>query len=144
MTEHISHDCKYKLNSTTCNSKQKRSNKTCQCEYKSGHKCEKDYTWNRSTCICGNEKYLKSVADTSVTEYHEVIIVMDNVSTRKAITIVTKKANTIVTNMTSTASISYHSKKVGDCCILYTVLLVIILLYNFYCLLLLYKTKRKI
>ena len=49
MTEHISCDCKCKLNSTTCNSKQKWNNK---CECKNYHKCEKDYSLNPSTCIC--------------------------------------------------------------------------------------------
>ena len=49
MTEHISCDCKCKFISTTCNSKQKWNNKTCQCEYKNYHKCKKDYNWNHST-----------------------------------------------------------------------------------------------
>ena len=31
MTEHVSCDCKCKLNSITCNSNQKWNNKTCQC-----------------------------------------------------------------------------------------------------------------
>ena len=34
MPEHISCDCKCKFNSATCNSKQKRDNKTCQCKIK--------------------------------------------------------------------------------------------------------------
>ena len=45
MTEHISCDYNCKFNSTKCNSKQKWNNNTCQCECKSYHKCEKDYTW---------------------------------------------------------------------------------------------------
>ena len=40
----------------------------------------------------------------------------------------TKERNTIATNVTITASINCHSKKVKDCYILHTVLLVIILL----------------
>ena len=40
----------------------------------------------------------------------------------------TKKTNTAVANVTSTASINCHSKKVRDCYILHTVLLGIILL----------------
>ena len=48
---------------------------------------------------------------------------MDNLST--------KKTNTIATNATSTASINWHSKKVRDCYILHTVLLVIILILIF-------------
>ena len=34
MTEHISYDSKCIFNCTTCNSKQKWNNKTCQCECK--------------------------------------------------------------------------------------------------------------
>ena len=44
MTEHILYDCKCKFNSTTCNSKQKWNNNTCQCECKNYHKCEKDFS----------------------------------------------------------------------------------------------------
>ena len=40
----------------------------------------------------------------------------------------TKKTNTIATNVTSTASINWHSKKVRGCYILHTVLLAIILI----------------
>ena len=53
-------------------------------------------------------------------ECDEIITVMDIVST--------KMTNTIATNVTSTTSINCHSKKVRDCNILHTVLLVIILL----------------
>ena len=65
-------------------------------------------------------KYLKSVADTSVTECDEIIIAMNNLTT--------KKTNVITTNVTSTASINCYSKKVRDCYVLHTVLLAIILL----------------
>ena len=101
MTGHISCDCKYKFNSTTCNSKQECNNKTCQCEYKNYHKCKKDYSWNPSTCICENSKCLKSVADTSVTKCDEIIIAMDIVSTEKA-------------RVTSTVSMNYPNKKLRD------------------------------
>ena len=50
----------------------------------------------------------------------EIITVMDIVST--------KKTNTTAKNVMSTAPINCHSKKVRDCYILHTVLLVIILL----------------
>ena len=98
MTEHISCDCKCKINSTTCNSKQKWNNKTCQCTCKNYRKCKENYSWNPSTCICENSKYLKSIADTILTEFDEIIIVMDNLST--------KKTNTIATNVTSTDSVN--------------------------------------
>ena len=84
------------------------------------HKCKKDYSWNLSTCICENSKYLQSVIDTSVNECAEIITVMDIVSV--------KMTNTIAINVTSTASINRHSKKVRDSYILHTVLLVIILI----------------
>ena len=50
----------------------------------------------------------------------EIIFVMDIAST--------KNTNTIATNVTSTASINSHSKKVRYCYIFHTVLLAIILL----------------
>ena len=39
-------------------------------------KCEKNYCWYPNPCICKNSKYLKSVADTSVTECDFSINVM--------------------------------------------------------------------
>ena len=56
----------------------------------------KKYNWNPRTCICENIKYLKSVADTAVTECDETVLGMDNLSI--------KKTNTIATNVTSTVS----------------------------------------
>ena len=85
MTEHISCDCKCKINSTTYNSKQKWNNKTCQCECKNYRKCKKDYIWNPSTCICENSKYSSSIADTSVTNCDEIVTVMDIVSKKRQI-----------------------------------------------------------
>ena len=67
ITEHISCDCKCKFKSTTCNPYEKLNNKTYQCECKNYRKCKKDFSWNPSTCICDNSKYLKSIADSSVT-----------------------------------------------------------------------------
>ena len=141
MAKHISCDCKCKFNSTTCYSNQKLNNKTCQFECKNYHKCQKDYSWNSCTCICENRKYLKIIADNSVMECDEIITVMDIVST--------KMTNTIATNVTSSASINCHSKRVRDCYILHKVFLAIILLIlmilindNCYFLLSLCKTKR--
>ena len=90
LAEHILCDYKCKCNSIVCNSNQIWNDKTCQCKCKTYCTCEKDYSWNPNTCICENSKYLKSIIDTSVTENDEIIIVMDNVST--------KKTNTIATN----------------------------------------------
>ena len=79
-------------------------------------------------------KYLKGVADTSVIECDEIVLVMGVLSRKKTNTIATKTTNTIATkmtntiarNVTSTASINCHSKR--GFYILHTVLLVIILL----------------
>ena len=111
MIEHISCDCKCKFNSPKFNSKQKWNNKTCQCECKNCHKCEKDYSWNPNTCICESSKYLKGIADTTVTKCDEIVIVMNNLST--------KKTNTITTNVTSTASINCHRLIVTIICYQY-------------------------
>ena len=54
--ERISCDCKYKFNSTKCNSNQKWNNKISQCECKNGHKFQNDYRWNPSTCFSENSK----------------------------------------------------------------------------------------
>ena len=125
--------------STTCNSNQKWNNKTCQCECKNYRKCKKDCSWNPSTCICENSKYFKSIADTSVTGCDETIIVIYTIATKKINTIATKK-----TNVVSTALINCHNRKVTDCYILHTVLLVInhITIDNYYYLISLCKTKR--
>ena len=130
MTEHISCDCKCEFNSTKCNSKQKWNNKTCQYECKNYRKCKRDYSCNPSTRVCENSKYLKSVADTSVTECDEIVIFIDIVSSKQTNNIATKMTNTITTKMTNTiTTINCHSKKVRDWYILHTVLLVIILLF---------------
>ena len=83
VTEHISCDCKCKFNSATCNSRQKWNNKTCQCECKNYRKCKENYSWNPITCICGNNKHFKIIADTTTSECDEIIIVMDNLSTKR-------------------------------------------------------------
>ena len=51
-----------------------------------------------------DSKYLNSVAATLIIEYDGIVVVMDNLST--------KKANNIGKNVTSTASMNCHSKKV--------------------------------
>ena len=55
MAGHISCDSKCKFNSTTCNSNQKLF------KSKNYHTFKEDYGWNPSTCICKNDKYLKSI-----------------------------------------------------------------------------------
>ena len=81
MTKHIPCDCKWKFNSTVCNSNQKWNIEICKCECKNDRKCKKDYSWNPSRCIFEHSKYLKSIADISVIEYDEVVSLTDIVST---------------------------------------------------------------
>ena len=56
-----------------------------------------------STCICENNKYLKSIADTSLIACDKIISVIE-------------MSNTIATNVTKDC----HSKKVKHCYILHT------------------------
>ena len=50
---------------------------------------QKDYSWNPSTYVSENSKYLKSIADTSVITCDENLSVMDVVSTKMTYTIAT-------------------------------------------------------
>ena len=97
-----------------------KKEKTCQYECKIYLKCKKDYSWNPSSCICENSKYLKNIAYASMIECDEIISVMDIVSA--------KMTYTIAGNVTSTGSVNCLSKRVRDYYILYTVLSLIILL----------------
>ena len=83
MTKRISCDCTCKFNSTKYNSNPNWNNEISQFE------CQNNCTSNPSTCICENRKYLKSIADTSVIAYDEIISVMDIVSTKMTYTIAT-------------------------------------------------------
>ena len=60
---------------------------------------QKDYSWNPSTCICKNSKYLKSIADDSVIACDQIISVTDIVSK--------KMKNIAATNVIK----NRHSKK---------------------------------
>ena len=100
IVKHVSCDCKCKFNSTTGNSNQKWNNETCQCECKNYRTCKKDYSWNPSTFVCENDKYLKFIANASVITCDEIISVMDIVST--------KMTNNIATNV----SLNFNDKKV--------------------------------
>ena len=59
------------------------------------HKCKADYSWNFNKCVYKNSKYFKSIANTSVIAWDEIISVMDIVST--------KTTNTIESNVTKFA-----------------------------------------
>ena len=84
--------------------------------------CKKDYSWNPSTCICENSRYLKSTGDDSVSVCDEIINISNSVSTALK--------NTIPTNVTNTVSIKSDVKKVAlekSNCLTYTISLVIIM-----------------
>ena len=76
---------------------------------------KKDYSWNTSTCIREDSKYLKIIGNTSVIKFDEIRSFND---------VSAKLTNTIATNVTKNCC----SKKVRDCYILCTGLLVITLL----------------
>ena len=77
MTKHISCDCKCKFNSTICNSSQKWNNiKHVNVNVNIIGSAKKIIVG-----ICGKSKYLKHIANASVTECDEIVIVMNIVST---------------------------------------------------------------
>ena len=52
---HISCECKYKIDVKKCNSNQMWNNDKCWFESKNVkeiHVCQKDYIWNPATCSC--------------------------------------------------------------------------------------------
>ena len=63
------------------------------------HVCEKDYIWNRATCICQSGKYLANIIDDSVITCDKIINAPDSVSTN------------MPTNVMSSASINFHNKR---------------------------------
>ena len=71
---------------------------------------QKDYSWNLSTCICENGKFLKSIANTSIIVCDEITNAVDSVSTIVTKTILTNMTNTISTNAASTVSINSDDK----------------------------------
>ena len=78
----------------------------CQCDGKKYCKCEGDYSWNPSTCICKNGRFL-SITDTSVIVCDKIINATDSVSTD-----VTNTISTNLTNVMSTVSINSHDEKI--------------------------------
>ena len=96
-------------NSTTCDSNQKWNNDKCQCECKKDRMCKKDYSWNLTTCIRENVKYLKSIHDFSVILCDE--IVNASVSRNMANIIPTNGTSAISKNVISTRSINSDDKK---------------------------------
>lgn len=67
-------------------------------------RAKKYYCWHPSTIVCEKSWYLKSTVDNSVIEHHEVMKVMDIVSTYIE--------NTISKNVMSIVSTSFDEKNV--------------------------------
>ena len=139
MIEHSSCDFKFKFNSATCSSTQKWNKNIYQCGCKkiivSAKKIIIGILAHVFVRISVKSKYLKIIADTIVTQCDEIIIFMDSLST--------KKVNTIAANVTSTASMNWHSKKSKR--LLYFAYSFIsdhIAIDDYYYLMLLFKTKR--
>ena len=65
---------------------------------------KKDYSWNPSTCISENIRYLKSIKGNSVIVCNEII--------NGSVSVPTSVANTISANVMSTVLISFDDKKV--------------------------------
>ena len=76
MTENISCDCKCKSIVKHVIQNKNGIIKHVNVNAKITTKCEKNYCWNPNPCIYKNGKYLKSVANTSVTECDFSINVM--------------------------------------------------------------------
>ena len=75
VAKHISCDCKYKFDGTTCNSNQKWNNKSCSYKSKNYHACQRIVKkMIVGTCVYENDKYLKSIADTSMITCDEVFL----------------------------------------------------------------------
>ena len=104
MIKHISCDCKCKLDSSTCNSNQKWNNRTCQSECKIYSTCKKGYSWNTTTYVSDNGKYLKSAVNDSVMACDKIIYVMD--------ICVNKNHKYYSNKCKSTMSRNCHNKKV--------------------------------
>ena len=110
LTKHIWFDCKSNRN---------RIAKHVSVKIENYHKSKKDYSWNSSTCVSENSKYVKGVAYTLVIACDEIIPVTDIVWTTMT--------NAIAPNV----SINSDDKKVRykiDCYILHTVLSLLLLM----------------
>ena len=108
---------------------------------------QKGYSWNPSTCVCENGKYLKSITDSSVVVRDKIINaagsisksltntipanVTNSISTNVANTVPKNVTNTVPAFVTSTVSTNFHNKKVRN---------KIITIHNCYYLLSLCKT----
>ena len=80
----------------------------------------KNYSWNPSTCICGNSKHLKRISDNLWNACDEIVYVMHIVSTN-----MTKTISTNASTSSDVKNVRYKT----NCYIFRTVLLMIILLF---------------
>ena len=127
--KHISCDCKCIIISTTWNSTQKWNNDICWCEGRKYRHTKKGYSWNLRLCIYENGKYLKNIADSSVTVFDKIINSTDSVLANVTSTIPAIMTNTISVRVASTVSINSDDRKVRykkNSYVFHTVLSVII------------------
>ena len=123
LTKHLSCECKCKFDATKLISNQKWKSEKCWCECKNPKKldaCEKVYIWNPSIWICKNGEYSESTIDDSVITCDAIVNAEDSVLTNGSAYVM------------STVSTYFHNNKERyrmDCYILYTVILMIILLF---------------
>ena len=73
LAKHVTYDCKCKFENTACNSNQNGIMKSANVSAKSYGMHKNNFNWNPSICICENERYSKSNADTSVLVCDEII-----------------------------------------------------------------------
>ena len=80
----------------------KMNNDTCKCRCKKYRTCKIDYSWNPSTCICENSRYLKHAADDSVIVCDEIINAANILSANMINAIPTNMTNSVPINVTNT------------------------------------------
>ena len=110
LIKHISCSSKWKFHSETCNLNKKLNNDKCQSEWNRSCTSKKHYSWNPSTCICENKRYLKSVADDAVTECDEILNFMDSASTNMTTSISSNALSTMSANVTNVKLTNVMSK----------------------------------
>ena len=124
LIKHISCNYKCKFYSATCNSNQKWNNDKCQCECKKNRLFKRDYSWNPSTCISENRRYLKSIVHNSVIVCDKIMNGTNNASTNVTNTISVNVTSNVPTNVIDTLATNVMSSYfVKKCTVLYCIFL---------------------
>ena len=82
LTKQTSCECKCRFDGRKYNSAEWWNNDKCKCECTKRHVCEKDYTWNLSTCNYENGKYLGSIMDNLTITCDETVVSYDKDKTK--------------------------------------------------------------